>query len=67
MPWRNETNKIDSGVYGMLHMETYMGQKMRDWNCGLKQRSEKHMRFLRVKYCKALLTSENNNHSADNV
>lgn len=61
MPWRDETNKIDCGIYTMRHMETYMGQKAKDWKIGLGQNAFKQLRYLRIKYCKTLLTAEINN------
>lgn len=67
MPWRNEENKVDCGVYTMRHMETYMGQKVKDLKIGLKKNSTKQLRFLRGKYCKALLTSEVNDLNEDNI
>lgn len=65
MAWRNETNKVDCGVYTMRHMETYMGKRLKDWNPGFKSRSKNQMRFLRAKFCKAILTSEYNDHNVD--
>lgn len=44
----------------MRHMETYMGEKLKDWNPGLKKSCSKQMRILRAKYYNALLNSEFN-------
>lgn len=51
----------------MRHMETYMGTKLKEWDCGLKKRSKKQLRFLRVKYCTSLLAAEHNGHNEDNI
>lgn len=67
MPWRNEFNTTDCGVYAMRHMETYMGTKLKEWECGLKKRSKKQLRFLRAKFCAAILSAENNDHNVDNI
>lgn len=67
MPCRNEENKVDCAMYAMRHMETYMGQKVKDWKIGLKNNSIKQLRFLRGKYCRALLTSEVNDLNEDNI
>lgn len=60
MPWRDKENKVDSGVFAMRHMETYMGQRVRDWNIGLMANSAKALQELRVKYCRVLLATEAN-------
>nr|GMD76216.1 uncharacterized protein LOC109168900 [Ipomoea batatas] len=39
MPWRDVNNKIDCGVYLMRHMETYTGQAVLTWDCGLVKAS----------------------------
>lgn len=33
MKWRTENNKVDCGVFAMNHMETYMGNGLRNWQC----------------------------------
>ncbi|KAL2938659.1 Sentrin-specific protease 7 [Bienertia sinuspersici] len=35
MPWRNNSNKSDCGVFVMGHMETYIRQEAGEWECGL--------------------------------
>ncbi|XP_042024186.1 uncharacterized protein LOC121771466 [Salvia splendens] len=35
MPWRNNVVTMENGVYVMRHMETYFGEKEKDWDCGL--------------------------------
>lgn len=60
MPWKDDENKVDSGVFAMRHMETYMGQRVKDWDTGLARNSVKNLQELRVKYCKVLLTCEAN-------
>nr|GMD28507.1 uncharacterized protein LOC109146919 [Ipomoea batatas] len=35
MRWRVPNNKIDCGVYLMRHMESFAGQPVKQWNCGL--------------------------------
>lgn len=60
MPWMDDDNKVDSGVFAMRHMETFMGQRVKDWDSGLARNSVKNLQELRVKYCKVLLTCEAN-------
>lgn len=36
MPWRDQTNTSDCGIYLMKHMETYRGQLLKNWNVGFK-------------------------------
>ncbi|KAH6838021.1 hypothetical protein C2S53_009581 [Perilla frutescens var. hirtella] len=62
MAWRNETNEIDCGIYVMRHMETYKGGSLRQWNSGLMYNNDKQMRYLRAKYCAAILSADSNIH-----
>lgn len=57
--------KMDCGIYATRHMKTYKGQRVKDWNCGLN--SEKSLQDLRVKYCKVLLTNEDNPVRRENI
>ncbi|KAL3621637.1 hypothetical protein CASFOL_036549 [Castilleja foliolosa] len=62
MPWRDDTNKVDCGVFAMRHMETYMGETVRSWRCGLAKDKPKMLKYMRVKYCAAILGSDINIH-----
>lgn len=33
MKWRTKKRNVDSGVFAMNHMETYMGKGIRNWEC----------------------------------
>ncbi|KAH6771911.1 hypothetical protein C2S52_005352 [Perilla frutescens var. hirtella] len=35
MNWRDKENNNYCGVYTMRHMETYMGQSSKSWDCNL--------------------------------
>ncbi|KAH6783648.1 hypothetical protein C2S52_008607 [Perilla frutescens var. hirtella] len=65
MPWRDGANNNDCGIYAMRHMETYMGQAIKSWNCGLKKGNDRRMKCLCIKYCAAILTSDINVHAVD--
>ncbi|KAG6405560.1 hypothetical protein SASPL_133150 [Salvia splendens] len=58
--WTTATNKVDSGVYLMRHMETFMGQKVNEWKCGLTPRSALSLQYLRAKMSKELLFGNSN-------
>ncbi|KAG6424452.1 hypothetical protein SASPL_114870 [Salvia splendens] len=60
LKWSTETNKDDNGVYLMRHLETYMGQKGREWTCGLSKKSKGVLQILRAKYCTALMLAKIN-------
>ncbi|KAG6388843.1 hypothetical protein SASPL_150279 [Salvia splendens] len=60
LKWSTKTNKDDSGVYLMRHLETYMGQKGCEWTCGLSKKSKGVLQILRAKYCTALMLAEIN-------
>ncbi|KAG6396624.1 hypothetical protein SASPL_142779 [Salvia splendens] len=65
MPWQGTGGKDDDAIFLMRHMETYMGQKVKDWHMGLANISMKNLQNMRGKYCKALLTTDFNYHSVD--
>lgn len=67
LPWRDVDNKVDCGVYAMRHMETYMGQRLKEWKIGLDVNAGKTLQELRVKYCKVLLTSAANYQRRENT
>ncbi|KAH6827467.1 hypothetical protein C2S53_002504 [Perilla frutescens var. hirtella] len=62
MPWRNETNKFDCGIYVMRHMETYKGGGLKNWDPELQTNNAKQMKILRALYCVAILSAETNIH-----
>ena len=57
MSWRDNTNKVDCGVYLMRHLETYTGRDVARWECGFVADSKKGIRDLRMKYAHVILTS----------
>ena len=67
LDWATSTNKEDSGVYMMRHMETYFGRKGRDWDIGFTPRGLKILQVLRGRYCEAMLTSESNKKCMDMI
>lgn len=61
MKWRTKNNKVDCGVFLMLHMETYHGLK--NWDFGLHSESDAQKRkldLLRSKYATKILLSDLN-------
>ncbi|XP_042027159.1 uncharacterized protein LOC121774333 [Salvia splendens] len=60
MPWQNDTNKVDCGVYVMRQMETYMGGAVRNWNSCLMKKGTEAFTKLRAKYTEALLIGDTN-------
>lgn len=67
MPWRDAEKKVDCGVFAMCHIETYMIQRVKDWNSEFAPSSTKTLQVLRVKYCKVLLTCEANHLRKENI
>nr|GMC88985.1 uncharacterized protein LOC109168900 [Ipomoea batatas] len=65
--WRVPNNKIDCGVYLMRHMESFAGQPVKQWNCGLVKGDQSMLHKLRLRYMKELAVSEYNIHNATNV
>ncbi|PWA71630.1 ulp1 protease family, C-terminal catalytic domain-containing protein [Artemisia annua] len=63
MSWRTEDNCIDSGVFLMRHMETYMGSALKNWKCGFKNEElnqQNQIYGLRKKYTSKILKSDIN-------
>ncbi|KAL3624904.1 hypothetical protein CASFOL_031572 [Castilleja foliolosa] len=61
LPWRDGENFIDCGVFAMRHMETYTGQTLKNYKCGLTAKnSDKQLKMLRIKYCAAILSDDCN-------
>ncbi|VFQ80257.1 unnamed protein product [Cuscuta campestris] len=60
LPWRDSTAVFDYGVITMRHMETYTGQTLKRWDCGLKKGDRKAVNALRTKYCAAIVESDVN-------
>ena len=50
MPWRGIFNRVDCGVYLMRHMETFFGDKDKDWDCRFTARGNKNVEMLRIKF-----------------
>ena len=64
--WKTSENINDCGVFLMRHMETYFGQKPKDWDIGLTSKSVKNVQILRGKYCRALMGASFNHNSLEN-
>lgn len=65
LKWGTKKNDVDSGVFSMLHMESYMGQAVASWKVGLSIESreqELEIHSLRLKYATKLLCHELNLH-----
>ena len=60
MPWRDTKNKYDCGIYVMRHMETYRGGGLKTWRSGLKKSNDRQLKFLRAKYCAAIINADSN-------
>nr|GMC57971.1 zinc finger BED domain-containing protein RICESLEEPER 2-like [Ipomoea batatas] len=62
MEWRDSKNKIDCGVFLMCHMETYLSQGVKKWDCGLIKGDTSELHKLRMRFMKELSISEYNIH-----
>ncbi|KAJ9554624.1 hypothetical protein OSB04_018669 [Centaurea solstitialis] len=63
MSWRTLRNQVDCAVFMMIHMETYMGQDVKDWDCGLANEGstqKSQLLNLRHKYVGRMLLSDLN-------
>ncbi|XP_042024270.1 uncharacterized protein LOC121771533 [Salvia splendens] len=66
MPWRNNVVTMENGVYVMRHMETYFGEKEKDWDCGLSAKGTKGLEMCRIKIARTLLTCAHNTRGSAN-
>ncbi|XP_019196010.1 PREDICTED: uncharacterized protein LOC109189836 [Ipomoea nil] len=67
MKWRDSRNKVDSGVYAMRHMESYAGEGVSRWECGLVKGDVAGLERLRFQYLKAICVADINANRASNV
>ncbi|KAJ8437565.1 hypothetical protein Cgig2_017918 [Carnegiea gigantea] len=57
LPWQDEVNVHDCGIFVMRHMESYQGQDSSCWDAGFgKKNKEQYLRLLRSIYCARILT-----------
>nr|GMD76481.1 zinc finger BED domain-containing protein RICESLEEPER 2-like [Ipomoea batatas] len=66
MKWRDTRNKIDCGVYLMRHMESYSGEGVGSWECGLTKGDRAELNRLHLHYMKDICTIDVNAHRAPN-
>nr|GLL33432.1 uncharacterized protein LOC109155335 [Ipomoea trifida] len=62
MSWRDGTVPEDSGIYTMRHMESYLGQGVSGWECGLVKGDRNIVNDLRKKFMHDILVSNINTH-----
>jgi len=67
MAWRDVRNKFDCGVYRMRHIETFMGQAVSRWDCGIVKGDSAILHKLHLQYMKDLVVSEYNLHRSRNL
>nr|GMD82814.1 receptor-like protein 12 [Ipomoea batatas] len=67
MKWRDTKNKVDCGVYLMRHMESYVGQGVAKWDCGLTSGDKLQLQRLRLRYMKELCIVDVNAHCTSNM
>nr|GLL37358.1 uncharacterized protein LOC109155335 [Ipomoea trifida] len=65
MSWRDNSNKVDCGVFTMRHMETYMGKGTKGWDCGLEKENKERLNNARVKYLAEIVNSPVNEFRGD--
>lgn len=63
LQWHTENNNVDCGVFLMRHMECFIGQQPKNWNCGIPVESKDQLEVLvklRIKYAAKMLTHDIN-------
>nr|GMD71886.1 disease resistance protein RPP13-like isoform X6 [Ipomoea batatas] len=67
MKYRNTKNKVYCGVYVMWHMESYSGEGVGSWECGLAKGDRTELNRLCLQYMKEIYTVHVNAHRTSNV
>lgn len=49
MKWQTKNKNVDSGVFAMNHMETYMGNGVRKWECKFASENVSNYYFIDIK------------------
>ncbi|XP_019169052.1 PREDICTED: uncharacterized protein LOC109164944 [Ipomoea nil] len=62
MSWRDATILEDSVIYIMRHMESYLGQGVSNWECGLVKGDRDILNDLRKRFMHDILVSNINMH-----
>nr|GMD88062.1 uncharacterized protein LOC109164944 [Ipomoea batatas] len=62
MSWRDGIILEDSGIYTMRHMETYLGQGVSSWECGIVKGDKNMLNDLHKKFMHDILVSNINTH-----
>nr|GMD63497.1 universal stress protein A-like protein [Ipomoea batatas] len=60
--WRDRTILEDNGIYTMRHMESYLGQSVSRWYCGIVKGDRYMLNDLRKKFMHDILVSNINSH-----
>ncbi|GKA90401.1 ulp1 protease family, C-terminal catalytic domain-containing protein, partial [Tanacetum coccineum] len=66
LKWKTKANFRDCGIFTMLHMESYIGETAKAWDCGLVAESKLQsdmLRCLRFKFATKILLHEVNVHA----
>nr|GEU85365.1 hypothetical protein [Tanacetum cinerariifolium] len=62
MKWKTKKNKIDSGLYMMMHMELYQGESASNWKTNIVQENNRdydmQMTSMRMRYTTKILMHE---------
>ncbi|XP_057777600.1 uncharacterized protein LOC130996090 [Salvia miltiorrhiza] len=58
--WADRGNTIESGVYLMRHLETFMGDGTQAWKCDVSSKRPQQFTRMRIRYCASILTWESN-------
>ncbi|PWA90942.1 Peptidase C48, SUMO/Sentrin/Ubl1 [Artemisia annua] len=64
--WKTNNNHVDCRVFAMIHMESYVGETVKNWDVGLCQESDMQvwlLRRMRFKIATKILLHELNLHS----
>ncbi|KAL6587372.1 hypothetical protein OROMI_000350 [Orobanche minor] len=57
--WGDKKDSVDSGVYLMRHMETFMGD-LSAWSPEITARTAKQMMTMRIRYCTEIMSWQHN-------
>ncbi|XP_057810729.1 uncharacterized protein LOC131025128 [Salvia miltiorrhiza] len=60
LKWADNRNTLDTAIYLMRHLETFMGDISSNWKCDMYNASARQLSRMRVRYCSSIISWNEN-------
>ncbi|XP_057780927.1 uncharacterized protein LOC130999424 isoform X2 [Salvia miltiorrhiza] len=60
LKWADKRNTLDTAIYLMRHLETFMGDSSSNWKCDMSNVSTRQISRMRVRYCSSIISCARN-------